>query len=136
MSNSASDASPLEANPSKGRDSRFYATAWSWQFYAGLYVVPFLLMLAITGSVMVFFTGFHSRLGLLVHVAPQAQTQAQGSTPETGSRVLSHLKQLHLMAYRRCGKGALNVDLLRDAQFSEGMTSSGVRLQPNAMQAV
>jgi len=59
-----------------------------------------------------------------------------GSTPETVSRVLSHLKQLHLLADRRRGKGALDVDLLRDARFSQGMTSSGVRLQPNAMQAV
>lgn len=62
--------------------------------------------------------------------------QLVGSTPETVSRVLSHLKQLHLLADRRRGKSELDVDLLRDARFSEGMTSSGVRLQPNAMQAV
>jgi len=42
---------------------RFYAVAWRWHFYAGLYVVPFLLMLALTGLVMVFFTGFQDRLG-------------------------------------------------------------------------
>ncbi|MGE0096825.1 MAG: PepSY-associated TM helix domain-containing protein [Hydrogenophaga sp.] len=54
--------------------SRFHAAAWRWHFYAGLYVVPFLLMLAITGAVMVFFTGFQTRLGPLVHVTPQAAT--------------------------------------------------------------
>eukprot|EP01036_Dinobryon_divergens_P019290 gene19290-26314_t len=56
------------------RPSRFHAVAWRWHFYAGLYVVPFLLMLAITGAVMVFFTGFQTRLGFTVHVAPQAVT--------------------------------------------------------------
>ncbi len=54
----------------------FYAVAWRWHFYAGLYVLPFLFMLAITGLVMVFFTGFHDRLGLTVHVTPQTETQA------------------------------------------------------------
>ncbi|MBT9550990.1 MAG: PepSY domain-containing protein [Hydrogenophaga sp.] len=54
----------------------FYATAWRWHFYAGLYVVPFLLMLALTGLVMVFFTGFQDRLGWTVKVVPQAEAQA------------------------------------------------------------
>ncbi|MBP1851915.1 PepSY-associated TM helix domain-containing protein [Rhizobium halophytocola] len=33
-------------------DRRFHRTAWRWHFYAGLYVAPFLLMLAITGLIM------------------------------------------------------------------------------------
>lgn len=53
--------------------SRFYAVTWRWHFYAGLYVVPFLLMLAVTGMVMVYFTGFQNRLGNIVHVTPQAK---------------------------------------------------------------
>jgi uncharacterized iron-regulated membrane protein len=54
--------------------SRFHAVAWRWHFYAGLYVVPFLLMLALTGLVMVFFTGFQTRLGpaVTVNVADHA----------------------------------------------------------------
>lgn len=59
----------------KPSDSRFYATAWRWHFYSGLYVVPFLMMLAVTGLVMVFFTGFQSRLGMLVYVQPEAASQ-------------------------------------------------------------
>lgn len=54
--------------------SHFHALAWRWHFYAGLYVVPFLLMLALTGAVMVYFTGFQTRLGFTVHVTPQATT--------------------------------------------------------------
>ena len=69
----------IASEPASGRKvstSRFYATAWRWHFYSGLYVVPFLVMLAVTGLVMVFYTGFQSRLGTLVHVEPQAVTQS------------------------------------------------------------
>ena len=34
------------------RANRFYFTAWRWHFWAGLYVVPFLVMLATTGLLM------------------------------------------------------------------------------------
>lgn len=44
--------------------------AWRWHFYTGLYVVPFLLVLALSGLVMVFFTGFQTRLGMATHVTP------------------------------------------------------------------
>jgi uncharacterized iron-regulated membrane protein len=56
---------PTEAKTS---GSRFHAVAWRWHFCAGLYVVPFLLMLALTGLVMVLFTGFQTRLGPAVMV--------------------------------------------------------------------
>ncbi|WP_142781865.1 PepSY domain-containing protein [Agrobacterium sp. T29] len=39
-------------NTSKPADRGFYFTAWRWHFYAGLFVAPFLLMLATTGLVM------------------------------------------------------------------------------------
>ena len=35
---------------------KLYFAVWRWHFYAGLYVIPFLIMLAITGIVMVWFT--------------------------------------------------------------------------------
>lgn len=63
---SAERASAADAGT---RPSRFHAVAWRWHFYAGLYVVPFLLMLAITGLVMVFFTGFQTRFGPAVTVS-------------------------------------------------------------------
>jgi uncharacterized iron-regulated membrane protein len=63
----------FSSNDKKARPPLFYAIAWRWHFYSGLYVVPFLMMLAITGLVMVFFTGFQNRLGMTVHVQPQGQ---------------------------------------------------------------
>ena len=58
---------------------QFHMLAWRWHFYAGLYVVPFLTMLAVTGLVMVFFTGFQHRLGLNIDVQPQASTAPVGT---------------------------------------------------------
>jgi uncharacterized iron-regulated membrane protein len=37
------------------RMNAFYFTAWRWHFYAGLYVAPFLMMLAVTGLMMLWF---------------------------------------------------------------------------------
>lgn len=45
--------SDIRATPASGALSRrFYNTAWRWHFYAGLYVAPFLIMLAVTGLIM------------------------------------------------------------------------------------
>lgn len=41
----STSAAPARAPSS----SRFYAAAWRWHFYAGLFVVPFLTILAVTG---------------------------------------------------------------------------------------
>lgn len=46
--------------------------AWQWHAYAGLFVLPFLMTLAISGAIMVFFTGFQTRLGPNPSVAVQA----------------------------------------------------------------
>jgi uncharacterized iron-regulated membrane protein len=43
--------------------SRLYRAVWRWHFYAGLYVVPFLMMLAMTGLVMLWFTGVSPEFG-------------------------------------------------------------------------
>lgn len=34
-------------------NKRFYLAAWRWHFYAGLFVVPFIVMLSLTGLIMV-----------------------------------------------------------------------------------
>jgi uncharacterized iron-regulated membrane protein len=49
--------------------------AWRWHAIAGLLVLPFLLTLALTGAVMVFYTGFQTRLGADPRVAPLPMVQ-------------------------------------------------------------
>lgn len=90
---------PMPTPPSGGSSSalgRFHLLAWRWHFYAGLYVVPFLLMLAVTGLVMVFFTGFQSRLGMNIPVTPQAQT---ASVTAQAQAVLARLPGAQLKEY-------------------------------------
>lgn len=71
---------------------KFYVAAWRWHFYAGLYVVPFLLMLSITGLIMVYFNSVETRFGERLYVTPQgemsspiAQAQAAAALYPTGS---------------------------------------------------
>lgn len=63
MSNIPSDA----VNAST--PSRFYLAAWRWHFYAGLYVVPFLIMLAVTGLSMMYISILDGRDGEYIKVA-------------------------------------------------------------------
>ncbi len=42
----------MQSNEKNGRD--FYALAWRWHFYAGLFVAPFMILLALTGIVYLF----------------------------------------------------------------------------------
>lgn len=43
--------------------SAFYRATWRWHFYAGLYVIPFFIMLALTGLVMIYDNSPEKRLG-------------------------------------------------------------------------
>ncbi len=79
MSNSSLQAASAPSS------SAFYRAVWRWHFYAGLYVVPFLLMLAITGLIMVYGNTIESRLGKRYAVASDGQTvslqaQSQAAT--------------------------------------------------------
>ncbi len=65
----------MSTTPSE--DRRFYTTAWRWHFYAGLYVAPFLIMLAVTGLLMLWSAVLVGRDGEKIYsVAPQATTVA------------------------------------------------------------
>lgn len=52
-------------------DRRLYFAVWRWHFYAGLYVIPFITMLAVTGMAMLWFTAVSPEYGEFVRVAPQ-----------------------------------------------------------------
>ncbi|MFO1088023.1 MAG: PepSY domain-containing protein [Hyphomicrobiales bacterium] len=58
--------------------SRLYRAVWRWHFYAGLYVVPFLLMLAVTGLMILWFTTlapeYGDRLAIKSAGSPQSIT--------------------------------------------------------------
>lgn len=70
---SSIDVAELSGTPA----SRLYRAFWRWHFYAGLFVIPFMLILAITGSIYL----FKPQLDLLMYrdlmvVQPTATTVA------------------------------------------------------------
>ena len=76
MSVSSEGASAPARTVSGDADRRFYLAAWRWHFYAGLYVAPFLVMLAITGLAMMYIAVFDGRDGEHIAVAvPPSATQ-------------------------------------------------------------
>ncbi len=65
------------ASPRKdvSREKSIYFMTWRWHFYAGLYVIPFMIMLSLTGLVMLFddeieFARYHE----ILSVTPQETT--------------------------------------------------------------
>ncbi len=49
-----SSNSLVEGSAVESPANRFYRSVWRWHFYAGLFVIPFLLVLAITGMIYLF----------------------------------------------------------------------------------
>lgn len=43
-----------QTSTTQSPSNRFYRTVWRWHFYAGLFVIPFMLILAVTGIVYLF----------------------------------------------------------------------------------
>ncbi len=75
---------------------RWRAIAWRWHAVAGLIVLPFLLTLALTGAVMVFFTGFQTRLGTNPVVEPLPRAHA---VSEQALAALAHVPEGRLLTY-------------------------------------
>ncbi|MDH4440443.1 MAG: PepSY domain-containing protein [Rhizobium sp.] len=82
---------------SAGLSRRFYITAWRWHFYAGLYVAPFLIMLAITGLIMLWTAAFYGRDGEKTYVVePQAtvaavSAQAEAAYGEIAGQIVQYI---------------------------------------------
>lgn len=66
-------AAPAREQRAQG-GNKFYLAAWRWHFYAGLYVAPFLVMLAVTGLIMMYIAYFDGRDGEKIAVTPGAAT--------------------------------------------------------------
>lgn len=77
------NAAPTSLEALAGSTNKFYLAAWRWHFYAGVYVVPFLFVLALTGLVMLYQpqienVQYHDRLYVMPSGQPTpAQVQLQ-----------------------------------------------------------
>ncbi|WP_411351999.1 PepSY-associated TM helix domain-containing protein [Leisingera aquaemixtae] len=77
---------PHSAGQSRPLTDKFYFAVWRWHFYAGLFVIPFLIMLAVTGLMMMFITQVDGRDGEKIPVTP---SPAALSLPEQEAAVLA-----------------------------------------------
>jgi len=71
------------AQHSSAVSSRLYRAVWRWHFYAGLFVIPFLLMLAVTGLIMLYASSIETQFGVKHHVAadgPRLSLEAQAQS--------------------------------------------------------
>lgn len=59
----------------EGRVNKLYFAAWRWHFYAGLFVIPFLAILAFTGMTMMWIAWIDGRDGERTAVVPQEIVQ-------------------------------------------------------------
>lgn|GEM_PF-1531831 len=59
----------LDAPAAQGRIQRLYFAVWRWHFYAALYVIPFLLMLATSGLIILWVTAISPEYGDFMTVA-------------------------------------------------------------------
>lgn len=74
----------------KNLENRHYLTIWRWHFYAGLFVAPFLMLLAATGLAMLLFANISGKEGERLQVTPHqlvqpVSTQAQAALDKIGS---------------------------------------------------
>ena len=84
------------AGESPAQDSaaqKFYFAAWRWHFYAGIFVIPFLITLAVTGLMMMFITQFDGRDGENIGVTVQATAlsvsqQAQAALDQVPGKIV------------------------------------------------
>ena len=95
--------------PSTPRSNALYFTAWRWHFYAGLYVIPFLLMLAVTGLIMLWIAFFQGINDEKMTVAPGAeplavsalQAAAEAAIPEShATQYVAPLGPDHVAAFK------------------------------------
>ncbi len=75
---------------------RFYLACWRWHFYAGIYVAPFLIMLAVTGLAMMYIAVFDGRDGEQISVNPAGDLQPLSTQ---SARVLERFPDSQLLEY-------------------------------------
>ncbi|MEJ8476274.1 PepSY-associated TM helix domain-containing protein [Roseibium algae] len=76
--------------PDSASKSPFYLAAWRWHFYAGLFVVPFLMALAITGLMMMHIGYFDGRDGGYLKI-PVPQSSTMLSVSEQADNALASI---------------------------------------------
>lgn len=93
--------------PPKGSVNKLYFAAWRWHFYAGLFVIPFLTILAFTGIMMLWISWVDGRDGERTTVIPQETTMAISAQAEAAVAAIPDGTLKQYVAPRRDDLAAL-----------------------------
>ena len=101
----------------------FYKAAWRWHFYAGIFVTPFMLILAITGMVMMYIGYFDGRDGEKVTV-PVPQHAIMLTLQEQSNIALSTHPKGKLVEWIKASQpNRVNVFRIKDIDGSQSMVA-------------
>ncbi len=96
--------------------SKLYRAAWRWHFYAGLYVIPFLVMLAVTGLTMLWISVLAGRDGEWIAVEPVGEVQAVSTLSDAAAVAVPDGTVVQYIAPRADDLAAIfRVDVADDA---------------------
>lgn len=87
-------------------NTRFYRAVWRWHFYAGLFVIPFLLMLALTGAFMMIYSDVTNELGWAPNVEATGKPQPVSAQAKAAVAAVPDGKLLTYIAPRAENKPA------------------------------
>jgi len=100
----------------EGSANKLYFAAWRWHFYAGLFAIPFLTILAITGMAMLWIAWIDGRDGERTAVIPQETVQAVSVQADAAVAAITDGKLVQYVAPRTDDVAALfRVDANGDA---------------------
>ncbi|MEQ8255687.1 MAG: PepSY domain-containing protein [Roseovarius confluentis] len=92
-----SDPTPMGAAQTAAHDpQKLYRAAWRWHFYAGLYVIPFFALLAITGLMMLWIAHLDGRDGERI---PVTALEAPTAVSDQAKAALAAIPDGELRAY-------------------------------------
>ena len=98
--------SDINARP-EGSANKLYFAAWRWHFYAGLFVIPFLTILATTGMMMLWIAWVDGRDGERTPVIPQENAAAVSVQAEAAVAAIPDGKLVQYVAPRTDDVAAL-----------------------------
>lgn len=103
--------------------SQFYLAAWRWHFYAGIFVVPFLMILAVTGLMMMYIGWFDGRDGEKMTVSVPTNAQAI-SVSDQSAAAAAHISGGKVIEWLK-GRSADSVSVFR-VKAEDGQTMVAV----------
>ncbi|MFD1558287.1 PepSY-associated TM helix domain-containing protein [Paraburkholderia silviterrae] len=123
----ASGTPGTRAAPAAGAVQPGYRTLWRWHFYAGLFVMPFLIVLAITGTIYC----FQPQIEPLLY--PHRLVVAPAATPRLSADALLARARAALPPGARPVRAHIEADPARSAEFVfalDGGAKESVYLNP------